>query len=141
MTNVNRKSYRLTNDGNVHELAGYGNSARSAALDGAGFWEGMLAQCIMFSSHQFLSNVCADEDVTLGEKDALGVMMHEPDGYIETSKGSDSSTDSSSDPVEHAYDLFKSGIIRLRRNNMWRLQWQTWLWPLLSPNQRERHVP
>lgn len=132
MTNVNRQSYQLTNDGNVHELAGYGNSARRAALDGAGFWEGMLAQCIMFSSHQFLSNVCADEDVTLGEKDALGVMMHEPDGYIETSKGSDSSTDSSSDPVEHAYDLFKSGIIRLQRNNMWRLQWQTWLWPLVS---------
>ncbi|KAJ4876661.1 B2-adapt-app_C domain-containing protein [Raphanus sativus] len=106
ITNDNTQRYRSTSTGIGYAKPGAGNSSAVPAQDGAAFWEEMLAQCIMTASHQFLTGVCEAEDEAFGGKEALGGMMAGLNVSIGNTDVTDSSTDSSADPVE-------SGIIRL----------------------------
>ncbi|KAJ0255795.1 hypothetical protein HA466_0088470 [Hirschfeldia incana] len=113
MLHDKKQSYRPTTDVNTYEKTGNGNATRGSAPDGSVFWEELLAQCIMTASQQYVTNVCGNEDVTLGGKKALGGIMPEPEGYIVSSDGTDSSTDSSPGPAEKGDELFETGIISL----------------------------
>lgn len=106
ITNDNTQRYRSTSTSIGYAKPGAGNSSGVPAQDGAAFWEEMLAQCIMTASQQFLTGVCEAEDEAMGGKESLGGMMAGLNVSIGNTDVTDSSTDSSADPIE-------SGIIRL----------------------------
>lgn len=68
VTSDNTRTYPPRTDVSLYEKTVNVNASRVPGADGSGFWEGMLAQCIVTASQQFLTNVCANEDVTLGEE-------------------------------------------------------------------------
>ncbi|CAN6914348.1 unnamed protein product, partial [Brassica oleracea] len=113
VTSDNTRTYPPRTDVSLYENTVNVNASRVPGADGSGFWEGMVAQCIVTASQQFLTNVFANEDVTLGGNAALAERMPPTDGYIDSSDGTNSSTASSPHPCEKGDELFESGIIRL----------------------------
>lgn len=113
VTSDNTRTCPPRTDVGLYEKTVNVNASRVPGADGSGFWEGILAQCIVTASQQFLTNVCANEDLTLGGNAALAERMPPTDGYIDSSDGTNSSTASSPHPCEKGDELFESGIIRL----------------------------
>lgn len=66
VTSDNTRTCPPRTDVGLYEKTVNVNASRVPGADGSGFWEGMLAQCIVTASQQFLTNVCANEDLTLG---------------------------------------------------------------------------
>ncbi|KAF3551705.1 hypothetical protein DY000_02004764 [Brassica cretica] len=97
---------------NAHILAA--NTCRVGLPEGTWFWEGMLGQCFLTASQQFLTNFCIRKDVTIGNKDAFAIMGSQRGPSMETIGDSESTTDSSPGPVDPVPTLYGGGIIRLR---------------------------
>ncbi|KAH0897865.1 LOW QUALITY PROTEIN: hypothetical protein HID58_047433 [Brassica napus] len=108
---TNDRAYRGKGDDNLDAQILSENFCRGGLPEGMGFWEGMLGQCVLTASQQFLTNVFSCEDVTMGNKDAFGIMGDGP--TMETIGVSETSTDSSPGPVDPVPALYEGGIIRL----------------------------
>lgn len=107
------RSYPATEDVNVEAPYLPVNVYRDVPTDGKGFWEGMLGQCFMSSSQQFLANVCGGEGATMGDKDALGIMINALGASMDANVSSESSTDSSPGAEDTVTAAVVGGIIRL----------------------------
>lgn len=108
------RDHRGNGDGNLNAHILAENTCRVGLPEGTWFWEGMLGQCFLTASQQFLTNVCIRKDVTIGNKDAFAIMGSQRWPSMEKIGDSESTTDSSPGPVDPVPTLYGGGIIRLR---------------------------
>lgn len=111
-------NYRDSCDINLQTEVVAGNVFSGTPVDGRGFWEGMLGQCFMSASQQFLANVCGGGSMNFGDGDALAFMRTALGASKETNVGSESSTDSSPGPEETVPDSYGGGVISLSQSEV-----------------------
>lgn len=109
---ANVNPYRAISD--VRQLpVSHVNEARVGLEDGAAYWENILGESGMSRPQQFLLEVCTDDDAPplLG----LPLTQGKPAfvNEVETSSGTESSTDSSAAPLNEVPQIAGSEVIRL----------------------------
>ena len=85
--------------------------------DGTAYWEGMLAQGWVSANQQYLMDLCTDEEIGVLPKNALSTTT--PHGVLaqESSEATQSSTDSSAEPLHSIAPIDQMGLIRLDEAN------------------------
>ncbi|KAH0928876.1 hypothetical protein HID58_014603 [Brassica napus] len=85
--------------------------------DGTAYWEGMLAQGWVSANQQYLMDLCTDEEMGVLPKNALSTTT--PHGVLaqESSEATQSSTDSSTEPLHSIAPIDQMGVIRLDEAN------------------------
>ncbi|KAL0786487.1 hypothetical protein Bca101_002733 [Brassica carinata] len=111
---VNVNLFRGISDVSRLPLRG-ANDNPGGLTDGAAYWENILGQGEVTTGQQFLLGVCTDDDDTTELRNPRLTQGKSPFAdALETSEGTESSTDSSAAPLNAFPQIAGSGVIRLK---------------------------
>lgn len=86
---------------------------RGDLMDGVSYWDSILGQGMITKCQQFLVDVCSGDDTPMLREPPLTQERSPYENAMEISDGTESSTDSSANPLNAAPQIAGSGIIRL----------------------------